>query len=110
VQAVYNFGREDDADREVLQRLAASVTRFLDPDLALAAPVGGLSAGPGCSTPCGRGSAERVLFAQIANRALVPSSKLAASPRISENVLVTGLSAVASTCSVPPTQDDRQRP
>ena len=43
---------------------------------------------------CRDGSAERVLFAQIANRALVPSSKLAASRCISENVLVTGLPAV----------------
>src|SRR6185312_10098261 len=37
VQVVYNFGREDAANREALQRLAASVTRFLDPDAALAA-------------------------------------------------------------------------
>jgi len=42
VQVVYNFGREDTANREALQRLAASVTRFLDPDAALAAAADGL--------------------------------------------------------------------
>ena len=36
MQAVYNFGREHAANREALQRLVASVTRFLDPDAALA--------------------------------------------------------------------------
>ena len=36
-------------------------------------------------------SAERVLFALVANRALAPSSKLAAARWISEDVLVTGL-------------------
>src|SRR5262249_35587791 len=42
VQVVYNFGREDAANREALQRLVASVTRFLDPDAALAAAADGL--------------------------------------------------------------------
>jgi UDP-N-acetylmuramyl pentapeptide synthase len=37
VQVIYNFGREDAANREALQRLAASVTRFLDPGAAMAA-------------------------------------------------------------------------
>jgi hypothetical protein len=41
VQVVYNFGREDHANREALQRLVASVTRFLGPASALAAPAGG---------------------------------------------------------------------
>jgi hypothetical protein len=36
-------------------------------------------------------SAERVLFALTANRALAPSSKLAAARWVNENVLVTGL-------------------
>lgn len=31
VQVIYNFGREDAANREALQRLVASVTRYLDP-------------------------------------------------------------------------------
>src|SRR6266478_6348776 len=42
VQVIYNFGREDAANREALQRLAASVTRFLDPGAALAASADGL--------------------------------------------------------------------
>src|SRR5512133_327210 len=42
VQVVYNFGREDQANREALQRLVASVTRFLDPGQALAAAGEGL--------------------------------------------------------------------
>ena len=36
-------------------------------------------------------SAERVLFALAANRALAPSSKLAAARWVNEDVLVTGL-------------------
>jgi hypothetical protein len=42
VQVVYNFGREDAANREALQRLVASVSRFLEPEKALAAAAGGL--------------------------------------------------------------------
>jgi len=116
VQVVYNFGREDAANREALQRLAASVTRFLDPDAALAASADGLEFTE--SRPLGgtwvldalwsrlgigkemrrllRGrrlddSAERVLFALVANRALAPSSKLAAARWASEDVLIAGL-------------------
>jgi transposase len=116
VQVVYNFGREDAANREALQRLVASVTRFLDPDAALAAsadgleftesrPLGGTWALDALWSRLGIGkemrkllkgrrlddSAERVLFALVANRALAPSSKLAASRWISEDVLITGL-------------------
>src|SRR6266498_5211766 len=40
VQVLYNFGREDANNRAALQRLVASVTRFLDPDQALAAQAG----------------------------------------------------------------------
>jgi hypothetical protein len=118
VQVVYNFGREDAANREALQRLVASVTRFLDPAVALAAtaegleftesrPLGGtwaldavwsqLGIGPAMRKLLkGRrrdGSAERVLFALVANRALAPSSKLAAARWVSEDVLIAGLAA-----------------
>ena len=116
VQVVYNFGREDAASRDALQRLAASVTRFLDPGAALAAAAGGLEFTE--SRPAGgtwvldalwsrlgigpamrkllKGrrlddSAERVLFALVANRALAPSSKMAAARWINEDVLITGL-------------------
>jgi len=118
VQVVYNFGRENAANREALQRLVASVTRFLDPGAALAAaaegleftescPLGGTWALDALWSQLGIGpamrrllkgrrlddSAERVLFGLVANRALAPSSKLAAARWISEDVLITGLPA-----------------
>jgi hypothetical protein len=121
VQVVYNFGREDAANREALSRLVASVTRFLEPGKALAAtagegleftgsrPLGGtwvldalwarLGIGPAMRRLLkGRrldDAAERVLFALVANRALAPSSKLAAAGWVSEDVLISGLSATS---------------
>jgi IS4 transposase len=118
VQVVCNFGREDAANREALQRLVGSVSRFLEPEKALAAagegleftearPLGGtwvldalwarLGIGPAMRRLLkGRrldDLAERVLFALVANRALAPSSKLAAARWISEDVLIEGLPA-----------------
>jgi len=120
VQVVYNFGREDTANREALQRLVASVTRFLDPDAALTAaadglefsesrPLGGIWVLDALWSRLGIGkemrrllkglrrdeAAERVLFALVANRALAPSSKLAAARWINEDVLVAGLPATS---------------
>jgi hypothetical protein len=116
VQVVYNFGREDQTNRAALQRLVASVTRFLEPDQALAAAAEGLEFIE--SRPLGGTwtldrlwhrlhidktmtrllagrrrdeRAERVLFALVANRALAPSSKLAAARWINEDVLIDGL-------------------
>jgi hypothetical protein len=117
VQVVYNFGREDAANREALGRLVASVSRFLEPEKALAAtagegleftesrPLGGTWALDALWGRLGIGaamrgllkgrrlddSAERVLFGLVANRALAPSSKLAAARWISEDVLISGL-------------------
>jgi len=116
VQVVYNFGREDAASREALQRLVASVARHLEPGKARAVaadglefaesrPLGGtwvldalwgrLGIGPAMrKLLAGRrldASAERVLFALTANRALAPSSKLAAARWASEDVLIAGL-------------------
>src|SRR5229473_1599808 len=118
VQVLYNFGREDAASREALQRLAASVARHLEPGNARAAaaeglefaesrPLGGtwvldalwgrLGIGPAMRRLlAGRrldASAERVLFALTANRALAPSSKLAAARWASQDVLIAGLPA-----------------
>src|SRR5713101_4147181 len=118
VQVVYNFGREEPATREALERLVASVTRHLEPGKAAAVaaeglefaesrPLGGtwaldalwerLGIGPAMRDLLkGRRldpAAERVLFALTANRALAPSSKLAAARRASEDVLITGLPA-----------------
>src|SRR6266852_1868937 len=118
VQVLYNFGREDAASREALQRLAASVARHLEPGKARAVaadglefaelrPLGGtwvldalwgrLGIGPAMrKLLAGRrldASAERVLFALVANRALAPSSKLAAARWVNEDVLISGLGA-----------------
>src|SRR6266567_1959857 len=116
VQVLYNFGREDAASREALQRLAASVARHLEPgkardiaaeglEFAESRPLGGtwvldalwgrLGIGPAMRGLL-RGrrldpAAERVLFALTANRALAPSSKLAAARWAGEDVLITGL-------------------
>src|SRR5271157_3257235 len=120
VQVLYNFGREDAASREALQRLAASVARHLEPGKARAVaaeglefaesrPLGGtwvldalwgrLGIGPAMRRLLkGRRldeSAERVLFALVANRALAPSSKLAAARWVNEDALVTGLPATS---------------
>jgi hypothetical protein len=114
VQVVWNFGREEPGTREALERLAASVARHLEPGKAATAeelqftesrPLGGahvldalwerLGIGPALRALLkGRRrdpAAERVLFALTANRALAPSSKLAAARWVSEDVLVTGL-------------------
>jgi Transposase DDE domain len=117
VQVLYNFGREDANNRAALQRLVASVTRFLDPDRALAAtageglafvesrPLGGVWALEGLWQRLGIDttmrrlltgrrldpSAERVLFALVANRALAPSSKLAAAGWVNDDVAIPGL-------------------
>jgi Transposase DDE domain len=118
VQVIYNFGREEPATREALERLVASIARHLEPGKARAIaaegleftesrPLGGthvldalwqrLGIGPAMRELLkGRRldpSAERVLFALVANRALAPSSKLAAARWASEDVLVTGLPA-----------------
>ena len=118
VQVIYNFGREEPATREALERLAASVARHLEPGKAAALAAEGLEFAE--SRPLGgtwaldalwerlgigpamRGllkgrrldpAAERVLFALTANRALAPSSKLAAARWASEDVLISGLPA-----------------
>ena len=114
VQVVYNFGREEPGTREALERLVASVCRHLDPgrarpaeglEFAESRPLGGthvldalwerLGIGPAVRDLLkGRRldpRAERVLFALTANRALAPSSKLAAARWAGEDVLITGL-------------------
>jgi hypothetical protein len=116
-QIVYSFGREDAANRAALERLVSSVSRFLSPEAALSAsagedfsftesrPLGGAYVLDALWHRLGidatlrgllRGrrldpQAERVLFALVANRALSPSSKLAASRWVSEDVEIQGL-------------------
>jgi Transposase DDE domain len=103
MKVLHNFGREDQVDKAAIERLAGSLCRLLDPGRAAALREPGLSyqgsvafGGPwlldqlwqrlgiGAILAARLGktrrdaAAERVLFALVANRALDPSSKLAA--------------------------------
>ena len=116
-RVLYNFGREDRLDRDAVRRLITSLSRVLDPGQALAAaapvdlsfvesrPYGGAYVLDGLWRRVGVDGllagllagnrrdqrAERVLFALVANRALAPSSKLAATRWVNEWVLIDGL-------------------
>jgi hypothetical protein len=103
MKVLHNFGREDQVDKAAIERLAGSLCRLLDPGRAAALREPGLSyqgsvayGGPWLldqlwqrlgiaailAARLGQTrrdpAAERVLFALVANRALDPSSKLAA--------------------------------
>jgi hypothetical protein len=103
MRVLHNFGREDQVDKAAIERLAGSLCRLLGPGRAAALREPGLSyqgsvayGGPWLldqlwqrlgigailaarlKTTRRDASAERVLFALVANRALDPSSKLAA--------------------------------
>jgi len=103
MRVLHNFGREDQLDTAAIERLAGSLGRLLDPGRAAALRGPGLSyqgsvgyggpwlldqlwqrAGIGAilaarlETTRRDACTERVLFALVANRALDPSSKLAA--------------------------------
>ncbi len=120
---VYNFGREDEVDKEALRRLARSIGRFLGSDAALPAeggtgipelryvgsrPLGGawvlnaLWERLGVSKAIERllvehhyqSPVERALFALVANRALAPMSKLAVEEWVAEEVALPGLAEV----------------
>ena len=112
-KVLYNFGREDRLDRAAIARLVASLSRVLEPGAALAAtvapeltfvdsrPLGGAFVLDGLwrrlriDATLHRllgerrldGRAERVLFALVANRALEPSSKLAATVQVDADIL-----------------------
>src|ERR1700733_510906 len=117
VRVLYNFGREDQLDRDAIRRLIGSLQRALEPDQALASaapglqfvesrPMGGAWALDGLWRELavdrtlqrmlrGRrldGRAERVIFAMVANRALEPLSKLAASKWVTQRAWIAGLS------------------
>jgi hypothetical protein len=120
-RVLYNFGREDELDKDAVRRLVASLSRLLDPAEALAAaepgelsvtasrPAGGthvldqLWRRPGLDTAVRRTLAgrrlspdtERALFALAANRALAASSKLAAADWICADVHIDGLDETA---------------
>jgi Transposase DDE domain len=117
-KVLHSFGREDELDRPAIQRLVAALTRLLDPaaaaslagpaDMAFteSRPMGGAYALDGLWQRLGIGAAvrealagrrvdagrvERILFALAANRALKPSSKLAATDWIANDVHISGL-------------------
>ncbi|MGO9782234.1 MAG: IS1634 family transposase [Streptosporangiaceae bacterium] len=116
-KVIHNFGRADLVDREALRRLVASISRFLEPELAAAAAAAGevevldsrrlggawvldrlwerLEIGQAIRrVAAGRRldgeAAERVIFALAAQRALEPASKLAATRWVAERVFAGG--------------------
>jgi Transposase DDE domain len=123
-KVIYSFGREDQLDTEAVRRLVASLSRLLDSGAVPVLPGEGLEftesrpyggayvldqlwkrlgigailaklASPGRGRPRDAAAAERVLFGLVANRALAPSSKLAAAEWMSRDVHVDGLGEVS---------------
>ena len=123
-KVLFSFGREDELDRDGVKRLVASLSRLLEPGEELAAtaasdlefvssvPFGGAYVldqlwrrlkidqivGRVGQPKRGRRrdmtATERVLFALVANRALAPSSKLAAADWITNDVHIDGLGEI----------------
>lgn len=119
-KVLYSFGREDQLDTAGIRRLVAALCRLLEPGDALTAratadltftesrPLGGSFVLDGLWRRLGIDQAmrtmlagtrmddrvERILFALVANRALAPSSKLAATRWIEHDVVIDGLDSV----------------
>ena len=81
-KVIHNFGRAEAVDRDALARLVASISRFLDPQQAIAAAHAGeieilesrRFGGRGCSTNSGSGSASAPRCAgQVARSVNVPA-------------------------------------
>jgi len=121
-KVLHSFGREDEVDRPAIQRLITALSRLLDPAEAAALtgpaeltftdsrPLGGahlldglwrrlgIGTAIGAALSAGRvdaGRVERILFALTANRALKPSSKLAATDWIAHDVHIDGLPQIS---------------
>jgi Transposase DDE domain len=119
-RVIHNFGRADQVDRAALARLVASVSRFLEPDQAVAAAAGtdvdvevvearrfggawvldrlwerlGIGAAitkVAASRRIDGAVVERVIFALVAQRALEPGSKLAATGWVAHRVAIEGV-------------------
>lgn len=119
-KVIHSFGRAEAVDRDALARLVGSISRFLTPEQATAAaagaeveivdsrPLGGAWTLDRLWERLGIGAAirrvatgrrldgeavERVVFALVAQRALKPGSKLAATDWVAKRVAINGLSA-----------------
>jgi hypothetical protein len=116
-KVIHNFGRAEQVDRDALARLVSSISRFLTPEQAVTAaegveveildsrPLGGAWVLDRVWERLGIGAAirrvaqgrrldaettERVLFALVAQRALKPGSKLAATDWVAKRVAIDG--------------------
>jgi hypothetical protein len=121
-KVIHNFGRADQIDRDALARLVASISRYLTPEQAAAAAGGGqvevldsrrlggswvldrlwerLGIGAAIrQVAAGRrldgDTVERVVFALVAQRALEPASKLAATRWVAERVAIDGCAGLS---------------
>jgi len=119
-KVIHSFGRAETVDRAGLARLVSSISRFLDPEQAVAAAAGAevevldsrrlggawvadrvwerLGIGAAIRRVAARRKidgdlAERVIFALVAQRALEPGSKLAATKWVAQRVFIEHLAA-----------------
>jgi hypothetical protein len=118
---IHTFGREDEVDREALQRLVASISRFLEPEAALAAgaPAGfdfieareqgrphvvqalwselgiGRALGRVATSRRYRREVEREVFAMVAQRCIAPASKLEATRWAPREVVLPGVGGLS---------------
>ena len=117
-KVIHNFGRAEKVDRDALARLVSSISRFLAPEQAAAAArgaeveildsraMGGAWTLDRMWERLGIGAAirrvaagrrldgeavERIVFALVAQRALKPGSKLAATDWVAKRVAIEGL-------------------
>ncbi|MFF4779347.1 IS1634 family transposase [Microtetraspora fusca] len=123
-EVLVNLGREDKLDVDALRRLVASINRYLGDEDDVTVPLAADAAGPlsaesarpfgaiwlldelwrmlnidkALATVLGprrfRTDIERIIFALVANRAVAPSSKLAAADRATHTVAVPGLAGM----------------
>ena len=120
-RVIHNFGREDQLDREALQRLVSSIQRFLGSEETLgagtpegfefvsAAESGGphavgqlwaqLGIGKAIARVAGQGrgrsGVERAIFTMVCQRCLEPASKLEATRWLGRDVVLPGIDAVS---------------
>jgi hypothetical protein len=116
-KVIHTFGREDEVDREALVRLVGSISRFLEPEQALAAgaPAGfdfiearelgrphvvaslwselgiGRALGRAAGPRRFRREIERHVFALVAQRTIAPASKLEATRWAPREVVLPGV-------------------